>query len=315
MKYKSPQINLTSSSAHIEEYLFDPTLGEGYIKRVRTAPGIDVVFTNIKGCIGQNIVASSEFRGCEIFYCLEGLIEIELENGRRVKIGENQMYVLDSKCQTKHFHYLKDELVGISIFFMENEKVNESLEKYLGESYVNISSFIKSVCQDDIYVVGVPNKFSMDIFVDMERCPLEQQAEYLKLKALELYLICSRKIGLIDNKKMKQTNREVNNKLKLVVLVMKDNIEELFTLNQLADTIGINPDRLKKMFKSIYKENISVYYRKLRLNHGRLLLLNSDYSVTEVASMAGYNNPSKFSSAFKKEFSYTPLSYRKSFIS
>ncbi len=315
MEYSSSLINLDSAHSDIEIYNVDSSLGEGSIKRICTAPGIDAVFTNIRVKSKQQIMSRPDFSGLEIFYCIKGRLEMEFENGRRLEVGDSQMCVFSIDCPVKNIRYLKEELVGISIFFMQTEKANESLEKYLGENYVDINSFIESVCKKDVYLVGVPNRYSMDIFMDMEQCPVEQQTEYLRLKALELYLICSRKIGLLGDRKMRQTNLKDNYKLKDVVSLMKKNLEDPLSLNQLAECIEMNPERLKKMFKSVYKENISVYYRKLRLQHGRMLLLNTDYSVTDVAIMSGYTNPSKFSSAFKKEFNYTPLSYRKSLIS
>ncbi|MDC7125149.1 MAG: AraC family transcriptional regulator, partial [Spirochaetales bacterium] len=303
MEYNSSLLSLKSSSSGIEIYKTHETGGKGIIKRVSVAPGIDVVFTDIELNNNKDRCDAPGYSGFEIFYCINGSFDAELENGKTISISDNQMMVFDINRAVKRFRYKEKRLTGISVFFIENEEANESLKKYLGENFV-VNTFIKTVCGTDICPVVVPNKFSMDIFVNMQQCPVGQQPDYLRLKTLELYLICSRNIGLIDENKMKQTNRIDQSRLQDVVTTMKNNIEEPLTLNQLSVCVDMNPDKLKKLFKAVYKENISVYYRKLRLKKARLFLLNSDFSITEIANMIGYCNPSKFTSAFKNEYGY-----------
>lgn len=42
-----------------------------------------------------------------------------------------------------------------------------------------------------------------------------------------------------------------------------------------------------------------------------LLLINTELSVSEIAGRYGYDNPSKFSAAFRKIMGKSPLKYRK----
>ncbi len=53
------------------------------------------------------------------------------------------------------------------------------------------------------------------------------------------------------------------------------------------------------------------YLKELRLLRGRQLLLQTDRTVTEIAGEVGWENPSKFSSAFKSRYKIAPLTYRK----
>ncbi|MGX8795148.1 helix-turn-helix domain-containing protein [Fusibacter sp. JL298sf-3] len=53
------------------------------------------------------------------------------------------------------------------------------------------------------------------------------------------------------------------------------------------------------------------YLKELRLLRGWQLLLQTDRTVTEIAGEVGWENPSKFSSAFKSRYKISPLTYRK----
>ena len=52
-------------------------------------------------------------------------------------------------------------------------------------------------------------------------------------------------------------------------------------------------------------------YRRLRLIQARKLLLETDISVSEIATRTGYENASALTRAFKAEFATTPRTMRK----
>ena len=52
-------------------------------------------------------------------------------------------------------------------------------------------------------------------------------------------------------------------------------------------------------------------YRRLRLIQARRLLLETDITVSEVATRSGYEDPSALTRAFRNEFATTPRALRK----
>ena len=54
------------------------------------------------------------------------------------------------------------------------------------------------------------------------------------------------------------------------------------------------------------------YLRTYRLQVAKKLLLETESSVTEIASKIGYENPNKFTSAFKETYGSSPTEFRKS---
>jgi YesN/AraC family two-component response regulator len=49
-----------------------------------------------------------------------------------------------------------------------------------------------------------------------------------------------------------------------------------------------------------------------RIANAQMLLESSDYNMTEIAKIVGYDNPLYFSRVFKKEKGMSPMEYRKS---
>ena len=53
------------------------------------------------------------------------------------------------------------------------------------------------------------------------------------------------------------------------------------------------------------------YILSKRLYNAKILLQNTDYNVTEIAEIIGYDNPLYFSRIFKKAKGISPSEYRK----
>lgn len=54
------------------------------------------------------------------------------------------------------------------------------------------------------------------------------------------------------------------------------------------------------------------YIMSKRIANAQMLLESSDYNMTEIAKIVGYDNPLYFSRVFKKEKGMSPMEYRKS---
>lgn len=57
--------------------------------------------------------------------------------------------------------------------------------------------------------------------------------------------------------------------------------------------------------------SLYAYLREYRLQTAQKLLTETDASIAEIAHRVGYENPNKFSSAFRQIFGMTPTEYRK----
>ncbi len=82
------------------------------------------------------------------------------------------------------------------------------------------------------------------------------------------------------------------------------------TIKELSIKHGIAETTLKMQFKSVYGLSIYEYLKTHKMTVASELLLSSEMSILEISMHLGYNNPSKFSSAFKSIYGVTPKAFR-----
>ena len=89
------------------------------------------------------------------------------------------------------------------------------------------------------------------------------------------------------------------------------NYEENISFELVVSKYDIGYSLFNRIFKAIYGTSPYQYLKRLRINAGAKKLLETDLSVLDVAGQVGYDNPSKFSSAFKSITGVLPLEFRK----
>ena len=78
-----------------------------------------------------------------------------------------------------------------------------------------------------------------------------------------------------------------------------------FTINLLADKMGVNTKQLQRKLKQATDMTPNEYLRQYRLEQARQLLAEP-LTIQEVSLRCGFNSPSYFTSCYKKAFNQTP---------
>ncbi|MCZ4282837.1 GlxA family transcriptional regulator [Kiloniella laminariae] len=99
-------------------------------------------------------------------------------------------------------------------------------------------------------------------------------------------------------------------KLLAVIKLMEDNLEEPLTRIQLARDAGLSTRQLERLFRKYLSRSPARYYLELRLNKARLLLLQTNMSVIDVALACGFVSASHFSKCYRDFFGRTPRKER-----
>ena len=95
--------------------------------------------------------------------------------------------------------------------------------------------------------------------------------------------------------------------------IMHKNIEDILTIPNIANKIGISSKQLHRFFLKDLGQSPKKVYLNIRLSFGRHLLQATQKPINEVALRSGYENVSAFSRAFKMRFDQTPSEYRNHF--
>lgn len=114
----------------------------------------------------------------------------------------------------------------------------------------------------------------------------------------------------------KDTVRQIElkgNDAQLMEKVMKIVNERLsdsnFTVEELADAVGLSRVQLHRRVKDITGIAIGEFVRNLRMQQAAKLLEQGDVTVAQVTYAVGMVNPNNFAVAFKKYFGVTPSEY------
>lgn len=94
---------------------------------------------------------------------------------------------------------------------------------------------------------------------------------------------------------------------------LTSNIKERYSIEELSAKFHINQTTLKATFKTVFGKPIAKYMKEYRIKQAKELLLQNNYSISEIACEVGYENQSKFTEAFKDVTGLLPSAYRKEY--
>lgn len=96
-----------------------------------------------------------------------------------------------------------------------------------------------------------------------------------------------------------------------VTAYINDHMAAELRLDTLAQIGCMSPTKLKTMFKKMHGVTMTEYIQHRRINHGEMLLSNTDLSISTVAQSVGYSSPGRFTALFQKDTGLLPSEYKK----
>lgn len=87
-------------------------------------------------------------------------------------------------------------------------------------------------------------------------------------------------------------------------------LDERITARDLADLLGYSLYHFCRFFRSMEGISAGAYVRKRRLERASRELMTTD-CVTDVALRSGFDTPSGFTRAFRRQYGFTPTEYKK----
>lgn len=89
-----------------------------------------------------------------------------------------------------------------------------------------------------------------------------------------------------------------------------ENFSDEINLDTLCSKFSISKSHLSRQFKASTGFGINEYISLVRIKNAEKLLLTTDYSITKIAELCGFNDSSYFSAVFKKLKGISPLKLR-----
>lgn len=88
------------------------------------------------------------------------------------------------------------------------------------------------------------------------------------------------------------------------------NIDDAPSYKEIAEYVHVSVSKLSKDFADFIGLPIHTYIIEQRLEKSTLLLAKDNLTISQVASLVGYNKSSNFAEAFRKKYGMTPSEYR-----
>ncbi len=98
--------------------------------------------------------------------------------------------------------------------------------------------------------------------------------------------------------------------MKKSMLYISNNFSRELTLEEVAGHVHLNPAYFSSVFKQSSGSSFKEYLNMVRVEEGKRLLANTDYSIIDIAVATGFEDQSYFSKVFKKYTGLTPKQYR-----
>ncbi|MEF3304372.1 AraC family transcriptional regulator [Paenibacillus sp. GYB003] len=92
--------------------------------------------------------------------------------------------------------------------------------------------------------------------------------------------------------------------------LIREGAHEAFSMKELAGRLGLSPVQLTRRFAAAYGKTPLAYLTALRINQARALLVETDWTLDDIARRCGYDNGFYFSRAFAAKMGMPPSRYR-----
>ena len=129
---------------------------------------------------------------------------------------------------------------------------------------------------------------------------------------LEMYL---RQIFLLVQRSREERKPTVSSYLQEEIdyarKYFNEHYNEDISIEEYAQSRGMSVSWFLRNFKQMTMKSPMQYILTIRINNAVSLLETTDYNVTEISTIIGYDNPLYFSRIFKKQKGVSPSDYRK----
>ena len=281
------------------------------ISRHKVFDGIDLMFLDVKQETIQ-FYAKSHTKTFAINHCEEGRIECKFTSGEYLYMGPGDMSLgwhISSNYQ--HENYFPTKLFKGVVLLADVEKAQPILDTLVTETRIDLTQLANRFCEQSEFGMMMEETESVrQIFSSLYKVPDQIKGHYFKLKVIETFLLLSI-ISTTNHEKRSSYRKQQVDIVKAVNEYISTQFMKRITIDSLSDRFDIPTSTLKRCFKGVYGTTIHQYLKECRINAAKRLLQESDRSILEIANAVGYENGSKFTSAFKESTGVTPSAYRK----
>lgn len=282
------------------------TFGNG--KKYSVIPGIYFYTQEYDSYTGVCAVPGKQ-TALEINWCMSGRMECKMKDGCILYMGEGDLFMSMTDNHADLLEFPLGYYKGIALS-VDVELADRSLPEAYKKSGISVSSAAEKFFRGDDCFLLKSNDYISSFFNVIYSAPEDQIQLYIILKTFELILFLSNLEPSLQSP-MRIYRKSQVDVIKEVRNFLVSNISKRTTIEQLSSKFCISSTSLKNGFRDVYGKPISSYLKDERMKKAADLLISTDNSIQEISLQIGYENKSKFSTAFREYFGVTPVLFRK----
>lgn len=244
-----------------------------------------------------------------------------LVNGNRCYFIENQAYDIrkGSLVMIDRNQIHKTVMGGTAYHERILTLIKEEALEDIFRLYDNID--IRSFFSRDFGVVELNDqgqRYVEGIFSDLVSELTKKHTGYeftVKARLAELILFAYRcRSGENPAMQAEGVSSEKYRKINEIAEYITHNFQQDISLADIAQSFYLSKSYLSRSFKEVTGFTVNEYINAVRIKEARQMLENTDFSITQIAGLVGYDSITYFEKVFKKYLELSPLKYRKRFL-
>lgn len=282
----------------------------GFMHCYHLFPGIDLAYSTFEAssCRMRNRAMPNIL---EIAYCRAGRFECEYKHGFVTYLGEGDFAVSLLSPEREPPEFPIGYYDGVA-FIIDLDITGLIFENVVEGVSINLKELIDKFCVGHCCSVIKTPPNLRHVFQEICEARDTVPMGYLRLKVLESLFLLSQMLPQENFETAAYYSANQIKKVKALKCELANQLDSRETLKSIADRYGMSLTALKDCFKAVYGTPIHAFQREYKMQTATKLLVTTKLSIAEIAGMVGYENPNKFSAAFKEIIGQSPSEYRKS---
>ncbi len=117
-------------------------------------------------------------------------------------------------------------------------------------------------------------------------------------------------LEILTCKNITSSIQQGNIYIKKALSVLESNFDKNLSIEEIASSIGISVSYLQHMFKVELNSSVKKHLNKIRIERAQKLIVETNYSIKQVATNVGYNSVQDFNKNFKSFCGKTPTEFK-----
>ncbi len=296
-------------------------IGQGNIRGINFDGGMGIIQYD---CLFKEEVefhfTINKVHPLKFLYCLEGELKHRFEGyDDEHNIKQYQEAIVASDLFNGHILCFKSETrTIINSLEITRKEFQKKIQCELVTMNDNLQKLFNDIeAKELFYHDGFYSLKLADLFREMQTF---EGGDFLKKLFLEgkSYQMLTEQIlqyedDLNDITGSKILRRTEIKQIELAAELIRERISKLDNIAEIASEVGLNSNKLQEGFQNLYGTSVKQYIKQIRLNLIKDLVLNTEYSMSEIVDLAGISSKSYLSKIFKEEYGTAPSDYRKHF--